>query len=164
MMYFYKTVSFTFLIANILSGVLISLVIIYGFIICFISFMQIDFAKVLGVPYRILIKIFISIAEFTSKIPFSKVYVKTPYMWQIILYYILLFGFWYLMRTKRLKEIIKFKKQIIAIVLIIVLIPNLIDIIPRNNLKLYFIDVGQGDSSLIVTPKNKKVLIDRRRK
>ena len=27
-------------------------------------------------------------------------------------------------------------------------------------LKIYFIDVGQGDSTLIVTPKNKKILID----
>ena len=29
-----------------------------------------------------------------------------------------------------------------------------------SNLRIYFIDVGQGDSSLIVTPNNKKILID----
>ncbi len=163
-MYFYKTVSFTFLVANILSGILISIVIIYGFIISFISFIQIDLASLLAVPYKVLIKIFISIAEVTSKIPFSKVYVKTPYIWQIIFYYILLFIVWYCMRTKQIYKIFKFKKQLIAIVLIIVIIPSLTDIIPRNNLKLYFIDVGQGDSCLVVTPKNKKLLIDRRRK
>lgn len=163
-MYFYKTVSFTFLVANILSGILISIVIIYGFIISFISFIQIDLAGLLAVPYKVLIKIFISIAEITSKIPFSKVYVKTPYIWQIIFYYILLFIVWHCMRTKQIYKIFKFKKQLIAIVLIIVIIPSLTDIIPRNNLKLYFIDVGQGDSCLVVTPKNKKLLIDRRRK
>jgi len=163
-MYFYKTVSFTFLVANILSGILISIVIIYGFIISFISFIQIDLAGLLAVPYKVLIKIFISIAEVTSKIPFSKVYVKTPYIWQIIFYYILLFIVWHCMRTKQIHKIFKFKKQLIAIVLIIVIIPSLTDIIPRNNLKLYFIDVGQGDSCLVVTPKNKKLLIDRRRK
>lgn len=40
------------------------------------------------------------------------------------------------------------------------LIPNLIDIMPKNNLQIYFIDVGQGDSCLIVTPQNKTILID----
>ena len=31
---------------------------------------------------------------------------------------------------------------------------------PARNLKIYFIDVGQGDSCLIITPQNKKILID----
>ena len=29
-----------------------------------------------------------------------------------------------------------------------------------TNLKIYMIDVGQGDSTLIITPENKKILID----
>ena len=40
----------------------------------------------------------------------------------------------------------------ICIVIIIFYIPK--------NLKIYFIDVGQGDSTLIITPKNKTILID----
>ena len=32
-------------------------------------------------------------------------------------------------------------------------------IIPKD-LKIYFIDVGQGDSTLIITPTNKKILVD----
>ena len=34
-----------------------------------------------------------------------------------------------------------------------------IKIIPKQ-LKIYFIDVGQGDSILVITPQNKKILID----
>ena len=40
------------------------------------------------------------------------------------------------------------------------LIPCLIENIPGNDLKVYFIDVGQGDACLIITPQNKKILID----
>ena len=40
-----------------------------------------------------------------------------------------------------------------------ILIFTLISIYPKD-LKIYFIDVGQGDSCLIVTPKGKTVLID----
>ena len=54
----------------------------------------------------------------------------------------------------------KYKRQIVCLFVIIALISNLIDIIPKNNLQIYFIDVGQGDSCLIVTPRNKTILID----
>ena len=50
-------------------------------------------------------------------------------------------------------------KKIIAIILILTTISMLYKQIPQN-LKIYFIDVGQGDSTLVVTPKNKTILID----
>ncbi len=50
-------------------------------------------------------------------------------------------------------------KQIIAVILIIILIFGSYKIIPKG-LKIYFIDVGQGDSCLIVTPLNTSILVD----
>ena len=47
-------------------------------------------------------------------------------------------------------------KQITSGIILIIIIFN---IIPKK-LKIYFIDVGQGDSTLIVTPQNKTILID----
>jgi DNA internalization-related competence protein ComEC/Rec2 len=58
------------------------------------------------------------------------------------------------------------KKNIQTAILGIVCLMLLVNIffygyslIPKN-MKIYFIDVGQGDSCLIVTPNNKKILID----
>lgn len=50
-------------------------------------------------------------------------------------------------------------KKIFICILIIIFIYNIIKQLPKD-LKIYFIDVGQGDSTLIITPKNKKILID----
>ena len=61
----------------------------------------------------------------------------------------------------KINKVQKNKQKIIVIILIIILIPNILEIFPNGKLKIYFIDVGQGDSCLIVTPENKKVLIDR---
>ena len=47
-------------------------------------------------------------------------------------------------------------KQILGLIIAAIIIIN---IIPKN-LKIYFIDVGQGDATFIVTPHNKTILID----
>jgi len=107
--------------------------------------------------YKVLIGVFLKITEVTAKLPFSKVNIKLPYLYQIILYYIFVFGVVYFFKTKKK---FRYKKQAIAIFLIIMLIPSLIDVLPKQNLKIYFIDVAQGDACLIVTPQNKKILID----
>lgn len=66
-------------------------------------------------------------------------------------------------KIKSIYNIRKYKKKIIAVILIIILIPSVTKNLPQDNLKIYFIDVGQGDSCLLVTPNNKKILVDRRR-
>ncbi len=154
-LYNYHTISLTFFISNILTSFLISIIIILGFIIVILSFFIFKIAKIIGIAYGLFIKLLLLITEFSSKIPFSKIYIKTPYIFEIIFYYIIIFLLFF-----KTQKIIKYRKQIIAIFLIIILITNLIEHFPNNNLKIYFIDVGQGDSTLIVTPKNKKILID----
>lgn len=172
--YTYKTVSLTFFITNILTSSLIGVIIIAGFFLILVSFINMQIARLLGNLYKLFIDLLLIIAKYTSEIPFSKIYVKTPHIWQIIFYYIIIFLLTYLYKKfgkewmkLKIKEIfndiIKNYKKFIAILIIIVIL-ILISIKIPNNLKIYFIDVGQGDSSLIITPNNTKILIDRRRK
>ncbi len=157
MIYFYKTISLTFLISNILTSLLISVIIIFGFLIILLSLLIFPIAKLSGVVYKPLIKLLLFITEITAKIPFSKIYVKEPYLFQIVIYYFLIF---FLINKKTQKFLFRYKKQIVAIVLIIVIFPTILENLPKDYLKIYFIDVGQGDSCLIITPNNKKILID----
>jgi competence protein ComEC len=165
----YNTVSLTFFISNILAGPILGIIIILGFITIFISFVSIKISKVFSFILSMFLKLLILIANFSSNLPLSKIYVKTPSIFLIIIYYLILLIFLYSIKRKKLhrfeKILIKkvknrkFKKSVIAIILVVVIVFQLVKIIP-SNLKIYFIDVGQGDSTLIVTPKNKTILID----
>ncbi len=101
----------------------------------------------------------------------------TPNTFFIVLYYIFLYILLkYIFLSKNfpkrylIKKLIKFKtnvfkslkqnkNKVIAIILINILLFTLFKIIPKD-LKIHFIDVGQGDSTLIITPLGKKILID----
>ena len=142
MMLHYNTISFTFLISNILASPILGIIIILGFIIVLISFIinPIIIKNIL----EIFINILITIANFSSKLPLSKIYVVTPNMVQIITYYLAVFK--------------KRKKYIIIFLIITIIIPQIH--IFEGNLKINFIDVGQGDSTLITTPYGKNIIID----
>lgn len=174
--YHYNTISLTFFISNILAGPILGLIIILGFITIFISFISVQISKIPAIILSIFIQLLIQIANFSSSLPFSKICVKTPNIFTIILYYTILTITIYIIRCRacqslnrkgrRFEKILlnklknkKLQKKLIAITLIIIFIFQIIKIIP-STLKIYFIDVGQGDSTLIITPNHKTILID----
>ena len=177
--YNYNTISLTFFISNILAGPILGLIIILGFITIFISFISVQISKMPAIILSIFIRLLIQIANFSSSLPFSKVYVKTPSIFAIILYYVILTIAIYLIRyrgraclcpirrKRRFERILlnkfknkKLQKKLIAITLIILLLMFQVTKIIPSNLRIYFIDVGQGDSTLIITPNHKTILID----
>ena len=116
----------------------------------------------------------ILVSKVTEKIPGSSILVKTPNILFAIVYYILIlfFNYFFVIKQnptrifhKKIIKIITIKNiknafKVIAVVFLIMLLLTRIVRIINPTLKIYFIDVGQGDSTLIVTPKNKKILID----
>ena len=125
MMYHFNTVSFTFIISNIMAS------------------------PILGI---IVISILIKISQICSKLPFSNILVVTPYMFNVISYYAIIL---YCIKSKKNNKC----KIIICLLIVLILINFIIYIFPQK-LRIFFIDVGQGDSTLIITPDKKTVLID----
>lgn len=178
MIYNFNTISLTFVISNIIAGLLIGPITIGGFILIVFSFISVKLTYVIGIPYNLLLKLLIQSTKLTSLIPFSEILVPTPSIAIIIIYYLVLFFCILCVFIRReyqnryiVKKISKYilnkfefiKKNyriiIACIIVFFVLINLILKTIPKD-LEIYFIDVGQGDSTLIITPTNKKLLID----
>ena len=163
MAYNFSTVSFTFWISNILAAPVMEIVTIFGFIVYFVSIIFPLFAEFLGIFLNFLLSILLKIAEVSSNIIGSNVYIKTPYVIECVIYYLLIF---ILFEFKKFKVQIrvrakKLAQKPICIVMLAIIIIGCIgtNFIPKS-LRIYFVDVGQGDCTLIQTPTNKNILID----
>jgi len=166
MIYVFNIFSLNFFIANIVVSFFISYILAIGYISVFISFIFLPFAQVLVHIENLMLYIVFKTAEITSNLPFSKITLVTPSFIFIILYYILMFYFSIYFKNNKFKMLkvilnlnfrIIVKKLFIFITLIILISQiNIIDF----KLKIYFLDVGQGDCTLIRTPYGKNIIID----
>lgn len=167
MAYSFSTVSVMFWLSNILAGPIMEAVTILGFVVYIISLISIQIAQVLGVLLNFLLSILSTIAEISSRIPGALIYIKTPYIFECLLYYIVVFTILNIERIKmhtcKNEFITKFRNlikiNIIVIVILTITLKLILNFIPKS-LKIYFVDVGQGDCTLIKTPYNKNILID----
>ena len=156
MMYTFNTISLSFVISNLLAGAILGIIVLYAFALILLYMVLHNFISPLFIILNLMLKILIFIAHICSLIPFSKIYVVTPNLILIILFYLFLY-----LLVKKQKSRILSKKTIafftIAIIILNFIYPVLTS--KRDNLEINFIDVGQGDSTLIRV-SNKTILID----
>ena len=130
MIYYYNTISFTFIIANLVVAPLLGVLIILGFITFIFKF------KFLIVLLSFILKLFFFLVKFMGKLPFSTVLVCYGSFIFVIAYYFIVYFF-----IKR--------KMLLALLTIVVMIIANFNFLPKNKLYINFVDVGQGDCMLI---------------
>lgn len=149
--YNFNNISFVFLISNLLITPILGVLIFSGYISLLISIISIKIAYFPAKIYNYLISIFIKIAQISSNIKFLKFVVGTPKLYTLILMYLIIL----LLSFNSKKHL----KQTIGLFICFTIITSGI-FKYKTKLSIYFVDVGQGDCTLIVTPSNKKILID----
>ena len=176
MIYHFNLFGTYFLLSNLLISVIIGPIIILSVFIVILSFIFYPLAIISSFILELLIQILITISN-VSELPFSKIYFPTLNITTIILYYIFIIIFNYIytlynskkltntqIRMRNLIALLKYKiiinkKKYVKVVLVCILLLVVYTYIPKK-LNIYFVDVGQGDSTFIVTPRNKTILID----
>ncbi len=129
-----------------LTSVLMTLGVVAGLI----GMWWIDFAKVLGYGITLILKLYEMLCNFFSSLPFHLVLTGKPSIVQIVLYYVVVIG------IIQLTIITKRKKMIYIIACLWILLFRL----PSTNLSMTMLDISQGDSIYIKTPKGTSILVD----
>ena len=176
-MILFNKIGFSFIFINLLITFIIGPVVILGFIQIITSFLFLNLGKFISYFLNPLINILLLISKLGSKLPLNRIYISTPQIYILVVYYFLIFILNYLFKIynltnlnafqKRIKNLIQVfkykirqnKRMLKKILILFIVLLFILNVIPKN-LKIYFIDIGQGDGTLIITPNNKKILID----
>ena len=170
-----------FILTNLIIGFIIGPVMACGFIFLITLIINVKTAQIFSIILQIAIKTLILTSQI-AKLPYSNIYLSTPNFIQIIIYFLSIHIFmfiYYIYNTKNKTQTVKRFRNIISMIkfylkyrmtpktksrtkiisIIIIALIMVMQIIPKD-LKVYFVDVNQGDSTFIVTPKGKTILID----
>ena len=150
MLYHFNIIGIYFLLANILVSIIITPIMILAIIFVFLSFINLEISKFISIFLSWGIEGLIQIANL-SNLPFSKIYVATPKIFTIIIYYILVLVFNQIYKIYTNKEINNTEKRI----------KNLIALakynvyLKRRKLKTFFVSIKLFGSKNNMTLKNK---------
>lgn len=164
--YYFNSVSLLFIFSNLIAIPILTVCVILSYILLIINFLPLKINIIIYKIYSFLIDKIIFISDFFSKLSFFNILVVTPSIFTMFFIYSVIILWIYFEKNKWIKkELINYIKNIVNIkrifctLLIIVLIFTF-NKVKEHELKIFFVDVGQGDCTLIITPNNKKVLID----
>ncbi|MFN8674538.1 MAG: DNA internalization-related competence protein ComEC/Rec2 [Candidatus Sericytochromatia bacterium] len=168
--YYFSEISIMFLPANLIATVFVDLLTILAIITTIINLAIPFLGVILGKILYFIISIFIYIVEKLADFPYNLINIAKPSIYLVICSYALLFF---------IIEFIKYKEENLTInedknttiiskpyrIALLVLFSSFSlysyeKIANWNKLKVVFINVGQGDATLIQTPKGKNILID----
>ena len=177
---YFNTINTVFALANLLASPLIGAIMLLGFFTIVMSYVFLPIASIIAFFLDFLLFLLLSISKYVSIIPFANFMVITPSGTTIWCYYALTIYLNYMYQTinikNRLRRIervqiktirenlikkffIKYKRKVLctcAILCVLFLFHKQVD----TGLKIYAIDVGQGDRFLVVTAQGERVLID----
>ncbi len=151
----FNRITFSSLFLNFIAIPLVGLIMALGYIFLLFSFIGPFFAGVLAKIIHFLVFLLIGTSHLLDPIPGLSFRIPTPPLFVI-------WGYFFTLGLLLLPKKIKRLRIISSVCFVIFLALLVIHPFPARskNLKLTFIDVGQGDSILVEFPGRKKMLVD----
>lgn len=98
----FNSISFTFLISNLVAMPLLGISIIGGYLLTLLSFIWLGLARKIGIIFNLILRALILIAKVCGNLKLSNVYVITPNTITIVIYYIIVFaGIYFFQYSKK---------------------------------------------------------------
>ncbi|GAB6100232.1 DNA internalization-related competence protein ComEC/Rec2 [Halanaerocella petrolearia] len=159
--YYFNQISIGSLIANLFLIPLISIILWLGIVFISIGFINQLLAKLIASGINLLLLFTLQVIEYLADYIAISISLATPNLGWIIVYYLVIYYFGQLIRSRLVSYYKKYRNQglIICLGLILLLLIQL----GFNNypqLKVIFFDVGQADGAYIRTPSGQKILVD----
>lgn len=168
---YFNLVSPVSILANLLTVHLVALIMLFGGMSLLPGLFYLPLAHWLNVSTGLLTDLFLWLVQWCNSLPGAAWYLPTPPWWVVVAYYICLIGSLELVHRRewqyKLKETFnklapdKTKARFALATLVFLIMLTAWFMWPvHNELQVHFIDVGQGDSTLIITPNNRTMLVD----
>ena len=155
----YNKISFNFIISNVFISLLLPILIPLSFFCIAISYISVDIASIAGYILNMIYNLMLGFIEHLSNITFLTFSLKRPNITTIVSYYAICIIEVFkesVIKSKMARSIEKFIFAFLICISFFIWIFNLFS----RDLKIYFVDVGQGDCTVICTPSNKTIIID----
>ncbi|HHU48332.1 MAG TPA: DNA internalization-related competence protein ComEC/Rec2 [Clostridiales bacterium] len=154
--YYFNLVSPVSVLANILVLPVLGVVTAGGFLLILSGMVFLPAAAIAAIPIRFLCRLIFMVTDFAMGLPFSFFRVVSPSVFAIIIAYLLL---WIISRER--PAFIRHPSLVCMMLIAVFLAGKLLSgLTAPRELKIVFLDVGQGDCCFIQTPDGKNILLD----
>ncbi len=154
--YYFNTISVYSLLANLLIVPVITPVLAVGFLFILLSGVGSVIPICIAFVLRILVKYINGVIYFVTVLPFAKINIFSANVLSMCIYYLILASVFVLFtRGNR-----KYNFTYVTICTVLVVCVTVVSVYSSSLMRVSFINVGQGDATLIKIPYGKTVVID----